>query len=200
MDFGPRTIPPTGIIRTKSKALSIVRSGSVTPQEVSEHIGELSFKVLPRSSHSPLGRLLLLPWPSGIPFCQAAVEDMTKYDLYEVDSGENHRHAQESYPTPEAGNEYVLKLVMSMLAHRYCSHGDQATAVLLIVPIQGWLRILSSLSTTVSPPKGKASLLSGFARGTYSNPGIDLYQTRDFVKVVCDAWSPVANAWLGRAW
>ena len=34
------------------------------------------------------------------------IEDMTKYDLYADDHGENHRHTSESYPTPEAGDEY----------------------------------------------------------------------------------------------
>ena len=30
------------------------------------------------------------------------IEDMTKCDLYAYDNGENHRHAQQFYPTPEA--------------------------------------------------------------------------------------------------
>jgi hypothetical protein len=47
-----------------------------------------------------------------------AVEDMTKYDLYVDDHGENHRHASESDPTPEAGDEYFGAQVM-------LPHGDQ---------------------------------------------------------------------------
>ena len=43
------------------------------------------------------------------------VEDMTKYDLYADDNGENHRHASESDPTPEAGDTHTDHLSFSSI-------------------------------------------------------------------------------------
>ena len=123
IDVGPAMTAK--ILKANGKVIHRSTYRSLTEQEWADEIETKDHQEFDEKVKVKLGQLMQASdLHDSSPDDMDDIEDMTAYDLYADDNGENHRHAHESNPTPEAGDNYVG-------AHVLLPHQDQMTSGLV---------------------------------------------------------------------